>query len=54
MYIKRFLEYIDSANESLNKPYKIGASLGYYMGVPDGKRTVENYLRIADDKMFDN
>lgn len=54
MYIKRFQEFIDSANESLNKPYKIGASLGYYMGVPDGKRTVENYLRIADDKMYEN
>lgn len=24
------------------------------MGVPDGKRTVENYLRIADDKMYEN
>lgn len=53
-YMKRFQEFIDSANESLNKPYTIGASLGYYMGVPDGKRTVENYLRIADDKMYEN
>lgn len=24
------------------------------MGVPDGKRTIENYLKIADDRMYDN
>ena len=53
-YIRLFREYIDSANASLNKPYTIGASLGYYMGVPDGKRTIENYLKIADDRMYDN
>ena len=53
-YIRLFREYIDSANASLNKPYTIGASLGYYMGVPDGKRTIENYLKIADDRMYEN
>lgn len=53
-YIGLFKEFIDSANESLKKPYTIGASLGYYMGVPDEKHTVENYLKIADDRMYEN
>ena len=53
-YMSRFQEFIDSANEYLNKPYTIGASLGYYMGVPDEKHTVENYLKIADDRMYEN
>lgn len=51
---KRFAEYLRRANDSLNKPYLIGASMGYFMGIPDGKRTPENYLKIADDAMYAN
>lgn len=53
-YIALFEEFIDSANRKLNKPYQFGASIGYFMGVPDGVHTVENYLKIADDRMYAN
>ena len=48
------MDYTECVNYSLKLAYTIGASLGYYMGVPDGKRTIENYLKIGDDRMYDN
>ena len=53
-FLQKFEEFIQSANDSADKPYTLGASLGYYMGIPDGVHTVENYLKIADDRMYEN
>lgn len=53
-FIQLFNQFIESVNESMKKPYQFGASIGYFMGVPDGVRTVENYLKIADDRMYAN
>lgn len=54
LFLERFDDFIDNANETLNKPYKFGASTGFFIGVPDGVHTVENYLKIADDRMYAN
>lgn len=53
-FIRSFEQFIESANESMGKPYKCGASIGYFMGVPDGVKTVENYMKVADDQMYAN
>ncbi len=53
-FLTLFDEFIISANESMKKEYQFGASVGYYMGVPDDEHTMENYLKIADDRMYEN
>ena len=53
-FMQRFEEFMESANKSMNKPYQFGASSGYFIGVPDGVKTIENYLKIADDRMYEN
>lgn len=53
-FIRAFDEFIESANKSLKKPYHFGASIGYFMGIPDGEKTVEKYLKVADDRMYVN
>lgn len=54
LFLQRFDDFIENVNETLNKPYKFGASIGFFIGVPDGVHTVENYLKIADDRMYAN
>jgi diguanylate cyclase (GGDEF)-like protein len=53
-FLKRFNEFLEHANDTFGKPYRFGASVGYYMGVPDGSRKLENYLKIADERMYEN
>lgn len=53
-FMERYDRFIANVNESMNKPYQFGASVGYFMGVPDGVHTTENYLKIADDNMYAN
>lgn len=53
-YLALFDEFILNANESMNKEYRFGASVGYYLGVPDETHTMENYMKIADDRMYEN
>lgn len=53
-FIRSFKQFIESANQSLKKPYRFDASIGCFLGVPDGVKTVESYLRVADDRMYEN
>jgi diguanylate cyclase (GGDEF)-like protein len=53
-FMNLFESFLEHANDSLGKPYRFGASVGYYMGVPEGTRKLENYLKIADERMYEN
>ncbi len=48
----RFDAYIEQMNQTLGKAYTFGASRGAFIGIPDGVHTIENYLKIADEKMY--
>jgi GGDEF domain-containing protein len=53
-FLQLFNGFLEHANDTLGKPYHFGASVGYYMGVPDGNHKLENYLKIADERMYEN
>ncbi len=51
--IADFRRYIQQINARSQKPYEFGASIGYYMAVPDGEETLEFFLKKADDAMYE-
>jgi diguanylate cyclase (GGDEF)-like protein len=46
---EKFIEY----NESSEKPYKVGASMGYHITVADENIPIANIISIADSKMYE-
>lgn len=53
-YVKYIHDYFERYNKSSGKPYKVEASIGYFCGVPDLNSELQQYLNIADKKMYDN
>lgn len=53
-FANAFYGFIDNANNTMKKPYRFGASMGYYMAVPDGSLNAEGYLKKADAHMYAN
>ncbi|MBQ9899156.1 MAG: GGDEF domain-containing protein [Ruminococcus sp.] len=53
-YIAYINDYFDRFNSMSGKPYKVGASIGYYCGVPDEGTELSHYVEIADKRMYAN
>ncbi len=53
-YVKYINDYFERYNSSSGKPYKVEASIGYFCGIPDENSELQEYLNIADKKMYDN
>lgn len=53
-YVKYINDYFERYNFSSDKPYKVGASLGYFCGVPAEDSELQDYLNLADRKMYEN
>ncbi len=53
-FTNAFYGFIENANNTMKKPYQFGASMGYYMAVPDGRLNAEGYLKNADTHMYAN
>ncbi len=53
-YVKYIHDYFERYNASSGKQYSVGASLGYFCGVPDEDSELQEYLNIADKRMYDN
>ncbi len=51
-FILRIRESIDNYNAVSGKPYRMSASFGGCIAVPDESMPLENMMRIADDEMY--
>lgn len=44
---------IECYNQSSNLPYNVEASFGYFVGHPEEGKTLEDYMRMADQRMYE-
>lgn len=51
-YIRSIETEIDRYNAVSGKPYKISASFGGYVDIPDAETTMEQMSNLADDRMY--
>ncbi len=51
-HMKAFQAYLDKVNETLKKPYMVGASMGMELAPIDESLKVENVIHAADVKMY--
>ena len=52
-YFRRFNEMLESFNASSEKPYNINASYGYALCAPEGRKTLNEWLTISDNRMYE-
>ncbi len=53
-YISYIHSYFDRYNSTSEKPYKVGASLGCYCGIPEADEDFQYCFNIADKRMYEN
>ena len=46
--------YLEQFNEKSGKPYHVGASIGCVTGVPSGQLTLDEFIKVADEKMYED
>ncbi len=51
-FIDRFLGYLKTYNETEGKPYRIAASYGMYVSKAGERQSLQELMRISDDKMY--
>lgn len=47
-------EYLERFNETFEKPYRIAASIGCVVGVPNGQLTLDEFIKAADERMYED
>ncbi len=50
---KKFYDYLNEKNQTEGHDYTINISYGYNMDIPNKDTTLEEYLNIADGRMYD-
>ncbi len=53
-HYRHIYDYLARFNASSKKKYKVEMSLGSFLGVPDFEGGLDNYIKIADTKMYEN
>ena len=52
-FIDRMNEYVDEYNASNKRNYKLGFSIGTYMTETDSYGRIEDFLKISDERMYE-
>lgn len=52
-YIARFQQYLDDFNKTSGLPYQISASLGYSLVTASGSQSLEFYVKLSDDRLYE-
>lgn len=47
------LAYLSDFNASSGKPYEVSASIGYVTGIPNEQLTLDEFIKVADEKMYE-
>ncbi|WP_303825483.1 GGDEF domain-containing protein [Ruminococcus flavefaciens] len=53
-HYRHIYDYLARFNASSKKKYKVEVSLGSFLGVPDFEGGLDNYIKIADARMYEN
>jgi len=53
-YVKYINDYFERYNNSSGKGYSVGASLGWFCGIPEEDYDFQHYMDIADKRMYEN
>lgn len=53
-FIRKFQQYLDNFNETSNLPYQVNASLGYVITDSSSRESLEHYMKISDDLLYQN
>ena len=46
--------YLSDFNAHSEKPYQVGASIGCVSAVPDAKLTLDEFIKMADERMYED
>ncbi len=52
-FVTRVKEYLDNYNKNSGKPYLVEASCGLYSLVPATGKTIDEFIKAADERMYD-
>lgn len=53
-HYRHIYDYISRYNSTSKKSYQISVSLGYICEVPEEGKTIDDYIKIADARMYEN
>ncbi|MBR1743409.1 MAG: GGDEF domain-containing protein [Lachnospiraceae bacterium] len=53
VFCRKVREFLDSFNEKSQKPYKLSASIGAVCGAPEVGMTMDEFIKVADEKMYE-
>lgn len=54
LFRKRVEESLDAFNSISGKPYKVSSSIGCIIGVPNEQITLDDFIKAADEKMYED
>ena len=54
LFRKRVEESLDAFNSISGKPYKVSSSIGCFIGVPNEHITLDDFIKAADEKMYED
>lgn len=53
-FVNRFQQYLCEFNASSNLPYQVNASTGFTISNPDSDKSLEEYINVSDDLLYQN
>lgn len=53
-FAKQIALYLDKFNETSGKAYKVSASVGSVVGIPNGQISLDEFIKEADEKMYED
>ncbi|MCD7826818.1 MAG: GGDEF domain-containing protein [Clostridiaceae bacterium] len=53
-YCRKIQDFLDDFNKKTQKPYKVTASIGYVAAVPNEQITLDEFIKEADEKMYED
>lgn len=53
-FCRKVREYLEEFNAHSDKPYQVSASIGCIIGVPNGEISLDEFIKVADEKMYED
>lgn len=53
-YCEKVKDYLADFNGKSGKPYKLSSSIGFVAGIPDSGVTLDEFIKAADEKMYED
>lgn len=53
-FCQKVASYLEDFNADSKKPYQVSASIGYVTGIPNQQITLDEFIKVADEKMYED